>query len=70
LNHEQLIKGCIKNNSRSQEELYLLYKDTLFMLSLKYCRNEAEAEDNLHNAFIEIFTSIAKYKNSGSLKGG
>jgi RNA polymerase sigma factor (sigma-70 family) len=69
LNHEQLIKGCIKNNSRSQEELYLLYKDTLFMLSLKYCRNEAEAEDNLHNAFIEIFTSIAKYKNSGSFEG-
>jgi len=41
----------------------------LFMLSLKYCRNEAEAEDNLHNAFIEIFTSIGKYKSSGSFEG-
>ena len=41
----------------------------LFMLSLKYCKNEAEAEDNLHNAFIEIFTSIGKYKNSGSFEG-
>lgn len=39
------------------------------MLSLKYCRNEAEAEDNLHNAFIEIFTSIGKYKGEGSFEG-
>jgi len=41
----------------------------LFMLCLKYCRNEAEAEDNLHNAFIEIFTSIGNYKNNGSFEG-
>lgn len=39
------------------------------MLSLKYCKNEAEAEDNLHNAFIEIFTNIGNYKNTGSFEG-
>ncbi len=39
------------------------------MLSLKYCSNEAEAEDNLHNAFIEIFTNIKKYNGSGSFEG-
>lgn len=39
------------------------------MLSLKYCANEAEAEDNLHNAFIEIFTNIKKFDNKGSFEG-
>ena len=39
------------------------------MLCLKYCQNEAEAEDNLHNAFIEIFTNIKKYKGKGSFEG-
>lgn len=39
------------------------------MLCLKYCANEAEAEDNLHNAFIEIFTNIKKYNKSGSFEG-
>jgi len=39
------------------------------VLSLKYCSNEAEAEDNLHNAFIEIFTNIKKYNGSGSFEG-
>lgn len=66
---EDLIKSCINNNRKAQEELYHLYKNTLFAVSLKYCRNQAEAEDNLHNAFIEIFTNIKNYKWKGSFEG-
>jgi RNA polymerase sigma factor (sigma-70 family) len=66
---EQLIKGCIRQNRKAQEELYRRYKNVLFVLCLKYCRNEAEAEDNLHNAFIEIFTKITQYKGDGSFEG-
>jgi RNA polymerase sigma-70 factor (ECF subfamily) len=69
LNLEDIIKGCRNNNRGAQEELYRLYKGVLFSLCLKYCRNDAEAEDNLHNAFIEIFTTIDKYKGSGSFEG-
>lgn len=69
MNLEKLIKGCSRQNSKAQEELYNLYKDILYVLSLKYCNNEAEAEDNLHNAFIEIFTNIKKYNKSGSFEG-
>ncbi len=66
---EQLIKGCIRQNRKAQEELYHRYKNILFVLCLKYCRNEAEAEDNLHNAFIDIFTKIEQYKGNGSFEG-
>jgi len=69
LNLDNLIKACQKQNSKAQEELYTLYKDALFVLCLKYCQNETEAEDNLHNAFIEIFTNIKQYKGSGSFEG-
>lgn len=69
MNLEQIIKGCRNNNRGSQEELYHLYKGVLFSLCLKYCPNEAEAEDNLHNAFIEIFTTIGKFKGTGSFEG-
>lgn len=69
MNLEKIIKGCIKNNAKAQEELYNLYKGVLFVLCLKYCRNEEEAEDNLHNAFIQIFTTISSYKNTGSFEG-
>jgi RNA polymerase sigma factor (sigma-70 family) len=69
LNPDNIIKGCINNNAKAQEQLYYMYKDMLFVLCCKYCRNEAEAEDNLHNAFIEIFTNIKHYKNTGSFEG-
>ena len=69
MNLDQLIKGCTKQNRQAQEELYHLYKKTLFVLSLKYCANETEAEDNLHDTFIEIFTNIKNYKGKGTFEG-
>ena len=69
MNPDQLIKSCMKQNSKAQKELYNLYKDTLFVLCLKYCANDADAEDNLQNAFIEIFTNIKRFDNKGSFEG-
>lgn len=69
MNLEDIIKGCKSNNRKAQEELYHLYKGVLFSLCLKYCRNDAEAEDNLHNSFIEIFGSIHKYRGAGTFEG-
>jgi RNA polymerase sigma factor (sigma-70 family) len=69
LNLDNLIKSCINQNRKAQEELYYVYKKTLFVLCLKYCSNEKEAEDNLHDSFIEIFSNIKNYKNTGSFEG-
>ncbi|XLS29507.1 RNA polymerase sigma factor [Flavobacteriaceae bacterium M23B6Z8] len=66
---EALIKRCKKNDLKAQESLYLQYKDTLFFLSLKYCSNTQEAEDNLQDAFMTIFKSIKKYNGTGSFEG-
>ena len=41
----------------------------MFLLSLKYCRNKEEAQDNLHDVYIEIFKNIKKYKGTGSFEG-
>ncbi|WP_340201500.1 RNA polymerase sigma factor [Ascidiimonas sp. W6] len=66
---ETLIKRCKKNDLKAQESLYKQYKDILFFLSLKYCGNIEEAEDNLQEAFMAIFKSIRKYKGKGSFEG-
>lgn len=65
----EIINGCIKNDRKAQNELFRLYKDTLYFTSLKYCRNEADAEDNLHDAFIAIFQKIKTFTNKGSFEG-
>lgn len=66
---EEIINGCKKNSIAHQKALYNLYEKNLFHLSLKYCTSTEEAEDNLHDAFIEIFSNISRFENKGSFEG-
>ena len=66
---EQLIQKCKKQDLKSQEQLYKLYANKLFAVSLKYSRNYEEAEDNIQDAFLTILKKIAQYKNKGSFEG-
>ena len=54
---------------QAQAEVYQLYAGKLFALSLKYSRNQTDAEDVLQDAFIIIFEKINQYKNKGSFEG-
>lgn len=66
---DQLIKNCIKHDAKAQSQLYKQYASKLFSLCLKYSRNYAEAEDNLHETFITIFSKIDQFKHKGSFEG-
>jgi len=66
---KQLIKNCIKKDAKAQSQLYKQYASKLFSLCLKYSKNYAEAEDNLHDAFITIFNKIEQYNHKGSFEG-
>ncbi len=66
---DRLIKNCIKQDAEAQSQLYKLYASKLFSLCLKYSKNYAEAEDNLHDAFITVFNKIDQYNNKGSFEG-
>ena len=69
MNEIDLIYQCQSNNRKAQTELYQLYKDRLFALSLKYCKNTADAEDVLQESFITIFSKIKQYQARGSFEG-
>lgn len=66
---EQLIKNCVKQDAEAQSQLYKQYASKLFSLCLKYSKNYAEAEDNLHDAFITVFKKIDQYNHKGSFEG-
>jgi RNA polymerase sigma-70 factor (ECF subfamily) len=66
---KQLIEKCSKNDTQAQSELYQLFSSKLFSVCLKYSRNYAEAEDNLQDAFLTIFSKIAQYREKGSFEG-
>ena len=65
---DQLILKCKKQDIKAQGQLYQLFADKLFSVSLKYSRNYSEAEDNLQDAFLQIFKKIDQYKNKGSFE--
>ncbi|MCX7551380.1 RNA polymerase sigma factor [Xanthomarina sp. F2636L] len=66
---KQLIQKCSNNDTKAQAELYQLFSGKLFSVCLKYCKNYAEAEDNLQDAFVIIFNKISQYKHKGSFEG-
>ncbi|MGB0981722.1 MAG: RNA polymerase sigma factor [Winogradskyella sp.] len=69
MSSEQLIKNCVKKDAKAQSQLYKQYASKLFSLCLKYSKNYAEAEDNLHDTFITIFNKIDQYNNKGAFEG-
>jgi len=69
LSLDRLIKNCIKQDAQAQSQLYKQFASKLFSLCLKYSKNYAEAEDNLHDAFITVFSKIEQYNSKGSFEG-
>ena len=65
----ELITGCKKQDAAAQEALYKKYSAVLFGICLKYSPNYAEAQDNLQDAFITIYSRIEQFKGKGSFEG-
>src|SRR5690606_16407131 len=69
LDLEALIHNCKKGDRQAQAELYRKYSALLFGMCLKYSRNRTEAEDNLHDSFMTIFSKLDQYAFQGSFEG-
>ena len=64
---EALIKGCIRQDNRCQENLYKLYYADMLRVCLRYAKSQEDAGDILNRGFLKVFTYIASYKQSGAL---
>jgi len=69
MKEEDLIKGCIDENSGCQRELYDKYAGKMFSVCLRYASTREDAEDALQEAFIRIFDNISKFRGEGSFEG-
>ena len=66
---EKLIHNCKKQDIKAQEQLYRLYANKLFAVCLKYSNSYQQAEDNLQDGFMIIFSKIKQYQDNGSFEG-
>ena len=62
-----MIRGCLKNDRRSQEELYKRYYPAMMALCLRYVREQGEAVEVLNDAYLKVFRQLSRYDAS---KGG
>ena len=64
-----LIKGCLMDDRRMQEELYQRYSPRMYAVCLRYAGNADEAQDVLQDGFIKVFKKMDSYRGDGSFEG-
>jgi RNA polymerase sigma-70 factor (ECF subfamily) len=64
-----IISECIAGNQKAQAKLYQQFAPKMFGVCLRYANDAAEAEDNLQEGFIKVFTNLRSFRNEGSLEG-
>jgi RNA polymerase sigma-70 factor (ECF subfamily) len=61
----QIIKGCLDGDRRSQKALFDLFSGKMMAVCLRYAKHKMEAEDLLQDGFIKVFQNIGQYKGEG-----
>jgi RNA polymerase sigma factor (sigma-70 family) len=63
-----MLKGCLKGESKAQEMLYNMFSSKMMAVCRRYVRTDFEAEDVFHDAFVKVFTNLAQYKGEVPLE--
>ena len=64
-----IIDGCKKGERSAQCLLYEMFSPRMRSLCFRYTKENHDADDIIHDAFLYILTHIDKYKGTGSLEG-
>ena len=66
---KHIIAECASGKMRAQEKLYRMFASKMFAVCLRYSRDNSEAEDNLQEGFIKVYSSIKSFRHEGSFEG-
>ncbi len=64
-----IISDCIAGSRKAQSMLYQQFAPKMFGVCLRYAKDATEAEDNLQDGFIKVFTNLKNFRHDGSLEG-
>lgn len=69
MSEEEIIRGCTKHDSRSQQMLYELYCGKMMSVCIRYTKNVQEARDLLLMGFKNVFGHIRSFADKQGAKG-
>ena len=64
----QLVQRCLAKDEAARSELFTRHAPGLFPVLRRLSRSEADAEDLLQQAFIEVLGSLHRYRGDAALK--
>ena len=67
MDHQRLVKDCLKGRPQAQRELYELFAQPMLGICYRYTRSMRDAEDVLQEGFVKVFHHLAQYKQEGEL---
>lgn len=60
--HQALVEKCKTGHSSSQYQLYALYVDAMYNISMRMLGNKEDAEDIVQDSFIDAFKNLTSFK--------
>lgn len=64
-----LVHRCLRQEVKAQNQFYRQFAPVMYGISLRYTKNQMEAEDLLQEGFIRVFKNLHTYRFEGSLEG-
>ncbi len=65
---DELMDGVAAGDTQAFEALYLTAKTSVYSFALSVLKNTQDAEDTLHDCFVQIYSAAASYENRGNAK--
>jgi RNA polymerase sigma-70 factor (ECF subfamily) len=57
-----VIRGCIKNDRKAQEQLYKRFYHAMMALCVRYTKNSEDAIEVMNDGFLKVFRNIQHYQ--------
>ncbi|HVU56030.1 MAG TPA: RNA polymerase sigma factor [Puia sp.] len=57
-----VIRGCIKNDRKAQEQLYKRFYHAMMVLCVRYTKDSQDAIEVLNDGFLKVFRNIGNYQ--------
>jgi RNA polymerase sigma-70 factor (ECF subfamily) len=64
---QKLVEACKRGDRNAQHRLYHQYSKAMFNTCLRMLKVEADAEDALQNAFIDVFTKLDSFRYESTI---
>ena len=69
MDEQELIQGCIAARPKAQKALFDISAPKLYVVCLRYLKDQMRAQDVLQDTFVKIFAHIGNYKSEGAFEG-